>query len=191
MRSVLLTLGLLAATSIGEEPPKTMTKVEVTLQSPDVPTGSFAAKPKVFYRAGNRYCRIEEAPDPEQGIHGLMIINEPDFWMVNLLAKTARHGVDPGPTLNCHLPIFAEGSPQSLDEETKQIRQLEFGQEAEFFKAKGATAQKGPVLQTKETTVYRTRIGPTALALFTYGTPERPLAVARQYGDKNEIFWYS
>ena len=191
MKSLIFFVSLLCGISTAEQPPKTMTKVEVILQSPDAPAGSFAAKPKVFYRAGNRYCRIEEAPDPEQGIHNVMIVNEPDYWMVNLFTKTGRHSVDPGPMFNCHLPIFAYGTPQSLDEETKAIRQLEFGQEFEFFKSKGATAEKGPVLQTKETMVYRAKVGTAAMALFTYGTPERPLAVALQREGKSDLFWYS
>jgi len=43
-------------------------------------------------------------------------------------AKTARHGLDPGPTFNCHLPIFPGGMSPKLDEDSKQIMQLEFGQ---------------------------------------------------------------
>ena len=62
-----------------------MTKLIVRLESPEVPGQSFAAKPKTLYRAGTGYCRTEELPDPEHGIHGLMIINEPDVWMVNRL----------------------------------------------------------------------------------------------------------
>jgi hypothetical protein len=182
---------VLVGAIFAEEPPKTTTKIEVILQSPDAPAGSFAAKPKVFYRAGDRYCRVEEAPDPGQGIHGLMIINEPDWWMVNLLSKTARHGVDPGPTFNCRLVIFANGSPQSLDDESKQIMQLEFGRELEFFKGRGAIPKKGPVLQTKETMGYTVTVGTTTLALFTYGTPERPVAVSQERNGKTDIFWYS
>lgn len=182
---------LLSGTLFSGEIPKTMTKVEVILQSPDAPEGSFAAKPKVFYRAGNQYCRIEEAPDPAQGIHGVTIINEPDWWMVNLMPKTARHGVDPGPTFNCHLAIFANGNPQSIDDESKQIMQLEFGRELEFFKGRGAIPKKGPVLQKKETTAYVVTVGATDLALFTYGMPERPLAVSQKRGNKNDIYWYS
>jgi hypothetical protein len=188
MRNVLLLTCLLGCAAAAEQQPRTMTKIEVILQSPSAPADSFASKPKVMYRAGERYCRVEEAPDPDHGIHGLMIVNEPDYWMVNLLAKTARHGVDPGPTFNCHLPVFAD---ESLDEEGKQIRQLEFGMELEFFKSKGAVPEKGPVLQTKETTVYRAKVGEVVLALFTYGTPEHPLLVARLRGEKNDLFWYS
>jgi hypothetical protein len=142
MNRLLLLICVLAGAIFAEEPPKKMTKIEVVLQSPDAPAGSFAAKPKMFYRAGNRYCRVEEAPDPDQGIHGLMIINEPDWWMVNLFSKTARHGVDPGPTFNCRQVIFANGTPQSLDDESKQIMQLEFGRELEFFKGRGGDPEE-------------------------------------------------
>ena len=169
---------------------RTMTKLEVILQSPDALAGSFAAKPKVMYRAGTRYCRIEEAADPERRIHALMIINEPDYWMVNLLAKTARHGVDPGPTLNCRLPMFSDSTAKSTGDPSIGA-DLEFGLEFEYSNSKGATSKPGAVLQNKQTNVYRLQTGSSNLAFFTYGTPERPLAVARHRGDRNEIYWYS
>lgn len=84
-----------------------MTKVVVRLESSDVPKGSFAAQPKTMYRAGTRYCRIEELPDTEHGIHGLVVINEPDAWMINLLTKTAQYEADPGPTFICRLPVLS------------------------------------------------------------------------------------
>ncbi len=172
---------LLTGTAFSQQIPTSMTRVETVLQSPDVPAGSFASKPKVMYRAGTRFCRIEEAPDPDKAIHGLLIINEPDFWMVNLLTKTARHGVDPGPTFNCRMLVFPETAGSDL----------ELGMALQYFKSKGATPAEGPVLQTKKTTAYRIDVGDVSLALFTYGTPERPLAVARIKGEKHEIFWYS
>ena len=56
MNRLLLILCALAGTMFGQQvPPKMMTRVEVTLHSPDVPEGSFAAEPKVFYRAGDRF----------------------------------------------------------------------------------------------------------------------------------------
>src|SRR5271165_853908 len=170
---------ILAHASFAQQLPKVMTKVEVFLEGPDIPAGSFATKPKVMYRAGSRYCRIEEAPDPENEIQGLAIISEPDYWMVNLLKKTAKHAVDPGPSFNCHLPIFPDTD-----------KDLEFGFEIEYFKAKGATPHQGPVLQTKSTTIYKVDVGNEALALFTYGTPERPMLVSRVHGDKGEIYWF-
>lgn len=191
MNRLLVVVFALAGGMFGQQPPKVMTRVEVTFHSPDVPEGSFAAKPKVFYRAGDRYCRIEEAADAEHGLHNLMIINEPDYWSVDLIAKTAQHGVDPGPTFNCHLPMFAYGSPQSLDDETKEIRQLEFGRELDFFENKGAVAEPGPVLFKHETTSYKAQVGTATLKLFLAKSPELPIAVSLQRGDKNEIFVYS
>jgi hypothetical protein len=35
------------------------------------------------------------------------------------------------------------------------------------------------------------QFGDSTIALFSYGAPERPLAVAWTRGEKNEIFWYS
>lgn len=180
MRSLLPIVVLLSAVGLAEQPPKTMIKVEVILQSPDVPAGSFGAKPKTMFRAGSRYCRIEEAPDPEHGIDSLLIINEPDYWMVNLQTKTGKHGLDTGPTFNCRMPIF----PNDASE-------LEFGRELEYFKGKGSSPEKGPVLQTKQTTAYRLDLGDANFALFTFGSPEHPLAVGRVRGEKNDIFWYS
>ena len=194
MNKLLLVVCALVGVMFGQEPPKMMTRVVVTFHSPDVAEGSFAAKPKVFYRAADRYCRIEEAADPEKGVHDLMIVNEPDYWAINLFTKTAQHGTDTGPTFNCHLPIFASGNPQSLDEETKEIRQLEFGREREFFEGKGAVPEPGPVLFKHETTVYKTQVGTTSLSLFLAKSPELPglpIAVSLKRGDKNETILYS
>jgi hypothetical protein len=191
MKSALLIACLLSGVLAAQQSRKTMTKLVVQLDSPDVPKGSFAAKPKAMYRAGTQFCRIEEEPDPDHGIHGLAIINEPDAWMVNLATNTAQHMVDPGPTFNCRMPILADRISDLPEDEGKQIMGLEFGQEIEFFKSHGATPQQGIILQTKQTIVYKLQFGDSVVALFTYGTPEIPLAVAWSRGEKHEIFWYS
>ena len=167
-----------------------MTKVTVRLQNAETVEGSFPAAPKTIYRAGNGYCRIEELPDPERGIHGLMIINEPDAWMVNLLTKTARHLVDPGPAFDCHLPIFRGEQVGPTADAKNPLLELEFGQEIRYFKRKAASPKPGPFLRDKPTNVYAVDAGDSELLLFTTDTPERPWAVARQHGDTREIFGY-
>lgn len=165
-------------------------KLTVRLQSPEIPADHFAAKPKTMYRAGQGYCRTEELPDPEQGIHGLMIINEPDVWVVNLLSKTAQHLVDSGPTFNCRLPMFQGDEVKSAADMKNPILELEFGRELAYFRQKGAPPKEGPVLQGKQTNVSMVQVGDSQLFLFTVDTPERPLAVARQRGGTREIYWY-
>lgn len=184
MKTYIIFVLLFAGLGFAQDAPRTMTKIEIVLQGTKIPAESFAAKPKTLYRAGSRYCRTEEAEDTERGIHGLLIVNEPDAWLINLMTKTAGHLVDPGPTFRCHMPVFAD------DPET-EASGLEFGRELEFFKLKGAATKHGIVLQEKQTTQYQLEIGNSKLALFTYGTPERPLAVGRVRDGEGEIFWYS
>src|SRR6202022_269103 len=110
-----------------QEVPKTMTKITTKVVEPK-PTSSFLAQGKTMWRAGTKYARIEEAPDTANGIHGLLIVNEPDAWMINLFEKSGRHMVDPGPTFNPRLPVFDATTGAS-----PKVMELEFGREFEFF----------------------------------------------------------
>jgi hypothetical protein len=190
MRRLVLLLLVATTTLTADDIPKTMTKIEAHLEAPDVVAGSFSAKPKLIYRAGARYCRLEEAQDTENKIHGLLIVNEPDVWMVNLYDKSAQHMVDPGPTFNCRLPIF--GSVDSKDEAGMLYQDLQFGSELKFFKKMGAAGQPGPDEGGKKTTRYAIEIGNTRFVMLTINAPnERPLVVARAVGDKGEVFVYT
>lgn len=183
---------LLGSLALPQDAPKTMSKITVQLDGSAVPQDSLARKPKTIYRAGNTYCRIEEPPDTERNIHGLLIVNEPNAWMVNLATKTAQHTVDPGPTFNCHLPIFSGPVPNTHDEVDYAKLGLEFGYELEYFQKMGAVRQApGPVLQKQQTIAYFLDMGGTRFALFTYGPNEFPLLVAHTVGNKGEMFWYS
>ncbi|MDP8979287.1 MAG: hypothetical protein M3O35_01705 [Acidobacteriota bacterium] len=119
MTTVLILVLVCCGVALAEDAPATMTRLTVKIESPEIPKDSFAAQAKRMYRAGSRYCRIEENPDLEHGIHGLIIINEPDSWMINRLHKTARHMVDPGPTYNCRMPIFVNGDEVKSSEDCR------------------------------------------------------------------------
>jgi hypothetical protein len=169
-----------------------MSRITVQLDGSEGPQNSFARKPKTIYRAGSTYCRVEEAPNPKDNIHGLLIVNEPNAWIVNLATKTARHTVDPGPTFNCHLPIFSGPISNASDTVDYTKLGLEFGYELEYFKKMGAVRQDpGPVLQKQQTVAYFLDMGGTRFALFTYGPNESPLLVGHTVGNKGEMFWYS
>ncbi|HYB61737.1 MAG TPA: hypothetical protein VEH50_09680 [Methylomirabilota bacterium] len=166
--------------------PTKMTHLIAQMSGTDIPPDSFASKPKVFWRASNQYCRVDEEPDPANGIHGRMIINEPDAWLVNLADNTAKHMVDPGPTFNCRLPIFAN-DPETL--KTK-IGELEFGRELEFFQANGAELVEGPKLEFKAD-YYELRIGDSVLRLVERSDVHVPIMISRVRGDNVTVVRYS
>ena len=163
----------------GDDTPSTMTHAVVQMSGTGIDPSSFAARPKEYWRASNKYCRVDEEADQEHGIHGRLIINEPDVWMVNLADRSARHFVDPGPTFNCKTPIFA------FDAETakSKVGELEFGRELEFFTENKAELITGPKLDFKAN-YYELLVDDSVLRLVEREDPHAPLLVALKKGDK-------
>jgi hypothetical protein len=186
------TLTLICALSVGvfgQQPPDSMTKMTVTIESSAPLPRTFPTVPMTVYRVGTHYCRSEEAPNTAEHAQWTSIASEPDSWAVNLLKKKAEHLVDPGPTLECHMPIFRDKQVKG-DKDTNPFLDLEFGLEMQYFKGKGAEAKPGPVLREKPTTAYTGPIKDWQVTLYTTGTPERPWALSRQRGNTTETFWY-
>jgi hypothetical protein len=117
---------LLSQVALAESDKPPITKIVTRIVSPQISPDSFAAKPKTLYIASDSYSRSEEEPDPQQRIHGLIVVNEPDVWMINLFDHTGRHIVDPGPTFIVHHNILGGDAP-------KEFASLEFGKEKEFM----------------------------------------------------------
>jgi hypothetical protein len=180
--AVILTLALLRTAVSADSTPSTMTHVIAQMSGADIPADSFQAKPKVYWRAANRYCRVDEEPDPKEGIHGRIVINEPDTWLINLEDNTAKHLVDHGPTFNCKLPVFA------IDLETtkSKVGELEFGRELEFFHTNGAKQIEGPKLEFPAN-YYELMIGDSVLKLVERADIHAPILIGLIRGDK--AFW--
>ena len=185
-RFTLLSLGLsvmlllaVPRPGICAETPSKMTHAVVQMSGADISADSFSAKPKTFWRASNQYCRVDEEPDPEKGIHGKLIVNEPDAWLVNLADNTAKHVLDPGPTFNCRLPIFA------LDQEMakSKIGELEIGRELDFFRSNRAKLIEGPKLQF-EANYYELTVGDSVLRLVERVDIHAPILIGLTRGDK-------
>ncbi len=85
---------VLPCTSFCADAPSKMIHGVIQMSGTDIAEGSFASKPKIFWRASNEFCRIDEEPDPEHGIHGRLVIHEPDAWLVNLADHTAKYMVN-------------------------------------------------------------------------------------------------
>ena|SRR5271165_4076079 len=180
---------VLSVGALGQQLPDSMTKMIVSYESPTVPQGSFLSQPVTMYRSGNQYCRREEPPNPAEHAQWLTIAHEPDSWTVNLMKKKAEHFVDPGPKIECRMPIFRDKQVKS-DRDTNPFLELEYAQELDYFKGKGVAPKQGPVLREKQTTAYATQIADWQVTLYTAGTPERPWALTRQRGKTTQTYWY-
>ena len=130
--------------------PTGVVRIETVDASPDLPQGSFARKPKVLYRSGRLYARIEEAADSENGIHGLIVVSAPDSWMVNLADNSGQHVIDKDPEPGVRAPVFP---PQSQPADfPKEFLDLDLGCELAFFgrlHAEQSPHQVGAVALTK------------------------------------------
>src|SRR5437016_2362858 len=81
--AAILVISLVASRLAAQCSPQKLLRIVTQDASPGVPAGSFATQPKTTYRLGKTFARVEEAEDREHGIHGLVVVNSPDNWMVN------------------------------------------------------------------------------------------------------------
>src|SRR5258706_14812758 len=102
-----------------------MLYVEFQLAGKQIAADSFDAQTKKVWRIGANYLRFEDAPNPQTKIHGLIIVAEPDIWIVDRNTNQAQHTIDPGPNYKIQFPLFASQT-------SPKLRGLEFGSELEY-----------------------------------------------------------
>ena len=117
--------------------PEEMLHIVFRMEYPDVPPSHFGAQPKALWRVGLRLLRLEEAYNPATGLHLLFITRAPDSWIIDRRTSRAKHVVDPGPSIDVHMPILPPLAPGRLKE-------LEFGNEVDFFRRHGAVTVSVP-----------------------------------------------
>lgn len=117
--------------------PDSMIKVVAALDVPGAPSDHFVRVPKTLYRYGERYGRVEEAPNPVTGTHLLVVVAEPDVWIADLAGRRGNYEKDPGPTYYFRARIFGDPSIRS-----SFINTLEFGCEREWLLKAGAKLTK-------------------------------------------------
>lgn len=175
----------LISTSVGQEASTIMTKITTRMIEPASKTITFMAQPKTLWRAGTKYACIAEAPDAQNHIHGLMIINGADAWMINLVDKSGRHTVDTDPPFNVHIPIF-----QVSGEAKEKLEVLEFGSELEFFSRNSARQSAGEVINGKATDRYDATVSGSRLTLWTDAKSQKPVRISLTTGTETQTIEY-
>ncbi len=158
---------LLALPGHADTPPAEMLHVIFRVEAADVPPSHFAAQPKSLWRVGLRYLRLEEPPNPETGLHLLFISRAPDTWIVDRRTRRAKHIVDPGPSIDVHMPIL----PSLV---SGKLKNLEFGNELAFFRSHAAAPGKNEVRGGVATKEWLLNLENHKLAL-TVQSGDRPL----------------
>lgn len=153
----LLLLGCAVPASAATCAPAALEHIVFRAITPGIVPGSFGAQPLSVYRVGNGKMRSEEAPDPANHIHGLIVTAEPDIWMVNLDNGTGKHIVDPGPTFNAVAPLFGTTSYRS------KFSDLQLGCEAQFVAAHLDAARRVELVAGVAFDAYRIAIGDDAV----------------------------
>lgn len=130
--AAVIVAGTCAGPALADCAPAKLVRIVTSLVPRGEPPG-FQHKPKVQYRLGNGRTRLEEQPDPAEGVHLLLITDAPWVWTIDLVSKTGTVDRDTDVPSVVHVPVFSEdGLP-------KEITQLEFGCEAEFIASPGTT----------------------------------------------------
>ena len=163
-----------------------MTKVVFRTLEPPSPEGSFAAKPKTLYRYGSTKGRLEEEPDPAMKLHGLLICNEKDIWMINLWDKTGRHIIDPGPTYNFHANIVPPTEPNK----PPKIDGFQIGYELAYMKGRGVVP-KAISFNGVSVLLYESTDEGFILRVYVSPTTGLPLGVSVLEGPRTlTMLWY-
>jgi hypothetical protein len=176
-------LSTTSGTGAAELPP-TMRVIEVKKIDPKPDPMSFDSEPVSYWCAGSGHGRIDMAPDDKNGMHELIIMNDPNVWMIDLNSKSGRHIVDHSPPLVVHFQVFGPTIPFE-----KGKPNLEFANEVEYFKYRNAKVSAGPTLAGRKTISYECTVEGKKLSLLT-DTSARPLRITYSGADAHEILEY-
>ncbi|WP_293677713.1 hypothetical protein [uncultured Phenylobacterium sp.] len=102
--------------------------------TPGLAAADRAAQPRTLYRQGSQRLRNEEQPDLASGAQALVIIAEPDLWVLNETTRQGQHSIDPGPDLSVRAPIVLGPDVPA------PLTTLEYGCEIEFVARHAPTA---------------------------------------------------
>jgi hypothetical protein len=132
---------------------------EYRVVSSDLSASSPETQPRKVWRLGHEFLRFEDVPNPETKVHGLIIVHEPDIWIIDRNKGQGQHTIDPGPQFRIHFPIFPR-------EPSEKLKQLEFGSELEFFKSNGAKEMASQTVDGIKCKLYRLELDDREVTLF-------------------------
>ena len=156
----LLTTLLLASLTLGAQAADDkMLFAEYRVVSADLPASSPETQSRKIWRLGKKFLRFDDVRNPETKAHVLLIVAEPDIWIIDRNKGQGQHAIDPGPKYAVHFPIFPR-------EQSEKLKQLEFGSELEFFRDNGAKDLASQTVDGVKCKIYRLEFDDREVTLF-------------------------
>jgi hypothetical protein len=148
MKKLLATLLLASLTLGAQAADDKMFFAEYRVVSETLPASSPELQPRKIWRLGKALLRFEDVANPETKTHALVIVDEPNLWVIDRSKSEGQHALDPGPQYVVHFPIFPR-------EQSDKLKQLEFGSELSFFREHGAKELASQTVDGIKCKVYR------------------------------------
>lgn len=181
------------ATEVPPCRPRSLVSMTVRNITPGLQAADPRAQPRRMWRLGATYLRSLEQPvispalqDPKAPMarQSLMIVAEPDIWIIDTASRQARHSLDKGPVFEVRAPILP------LGDTPLEFRTLEYGCEAEFVAVRAPIAQKTVRWGGVDAAIHTYVVGTASLAILmddrageplmiTYLRDQRPVLVIR------------
>lgn len=177
MRKLLLLAVLCMAPFVARADEPKMLHIEYQLVAFGLAPDSFGAQPKKLWRVADTHLRLEEVKNPETKEQRLVIVAQPDIWVIDRMTSRGRHEVDPGPTYKVKFPVFtADGADEILA--------LEMGSEVEFFRERGAKEVGEKTVADVKCMESVMELAGRKISLYTRKSDGVPFQVAVLLGDR-------
>ncbi|WP_296598279.1 hypothetical protein [Phenylobacterium sp.] len=160
--------------------PRSLVSMTVRNVTPGLQAIDPRAQPKTLWRKGGRYLRSVEEPVVSAQLQdakapmarqALVIIAEPDIWMIDTASREGRHSVDKGPVLEVRAPILPPGSAPP------EFMALEYGCEAEFVSVRAPIAQRTVRWGGINAGIHTYNVGSANLAILMDDRSGKPLMI--------------
>lgn len=152
--------------------PAKLFRAKIRNISPGLAASDRAAQPRVIYRQRSIFMRSEEDVDPLRGEQRVIIVAEPDVWVVNLADRTGQHTTDPGPEFVVRAPILP---PAGLPPE---LLRLEFGCEQAFLTEFAPVPEREVAWGAERARLHRVSIGQHTALILMAARGDRPIMVS-------------
>lgn len=139
-----------------------MVYAEFHFEGPAIEDAPFLGNKRKIWRVGRTYMRSEQGFNPSIGYEMLMIVAEPDYWVINRSTFSGQHGIDKGPTFNTVAPVLSKFAAIYSD----SLLTFELCREISFFVQRNASPVRSETVDGVACELYELTFDDYTLTLY-------------------------